>query len=64
MGGERSAPASFVTTLLVLLGLAVAGKPLRADDDTIKIGFIDPFPVHSLLEAMLTSSRLSSFLIT
>jgi branched-chain amino acid transport system substrate-binding protein len=43
MGGERSAPASFVTTLLVLLGLAVAGKPLRADDDTIKIGFIDPF---------------------
>src|ERR1700722_18104664 len=36
------APASFVRTLLVLLGLAVAGKPLRVDDDTIKIGFIDP----------------------
>ena len=32
----------FVTTLLVLLGLAVAGQPSRADD-TIKIGYIDPF---------------------
>ena len=32
----------FVTTLLVLLGLAVAVQPSRADD-TIKIGYIDPF---------------------
>ncbi len=33
----------FAITLLALLGLAVAGQPSRAADDTIKIGYIDPF---------------------
>ncbi len=33
----------FAITLLALLGLAVAGQPSCAADDTIKIGYIDPF---------------------
>jgi branched-chain amino acid transport system substrate-binding protein len=33
----------FATALLTLLGLAVIEQPSSADDDTIKIGFIDPF---------------------
>ncbi len=34
---------SLAVTLLALLGLATAGQPSLAADDTIKIGFIDPF---------------------
>jgi branched-chain amino acid transport system substrate-binding protein len=34
---------SLAITLLGLLGLAVAAQPSEAADDTIKIGFIDPF---------------------
>src|SRR6478735_11834570 len=34
---------SIAITLLALLGLAVAGQPVRAADETIKIGYIDPF---------------------
>lgn len=30
-------------TLLALIGLAAAGQPSRAADDTIKIGYMDPF---------------------
>jgi branched-chain amino acid transport system substrate-binding protein len=30
-------------TLLTLVGLTVSGQPSRAADDTIKIGYIDPF---------------------
>ena len=32
-----------VTAMLTVLGVSVMGQPSRADDDTIKIGFIDPF---------------------
>jgi branched-chain amino acid transport system substrate-binding protein len=34
---------SIAITLLALLGLAVAAQPSLAADDTIKIGYIDPF---------------------
>jgi branched-chain amino acid transport system substrate-binding protein len=34
---------SIAITLLALLGLAIAGQSSRAADDTIKIGYIDPF---------------------
>jgi len=30
-------------TLLMLVGLTVSGQPSRAADDTVKIGYIDPF---------------------
>ena len=36
-------PRSLAITLLALLGLAVAAPRSRAADDTIKIGYIDPF---------------------
>jgi branched-chain amino acid transport system substrate-binding protein len=34
---------SFAITLLALLGLSFAGQSARAADDTIKIGYMDPF---------------------
>ena len=33
----------FAMTLLVLIGLTESGQPSRAADDTIKIGYMDPF---------------------
>jgi branched-chain amino acid transport system substrate-binding protein len=34
---------SFAMTFLALLGLVIVGRSARAADDTIKIGYIDPF---------------------
>ena len=42
-GRMRPARSLSITLLLALLGLAIAGRPARAADDTIKIGYIDPF---------------------
>ena len=39
----RRARSLSITLLLALLGFAIAGWSARAADDTIKIGYIDPF---------------------
>src|SRR5580692_4529978 len=42
-GKMRRARSLSITLLLALLTLAIARQPARAADDTIKIGYIDPF---------------------
>ena len=41
--GKMQRISLLVTAMLTVLGVSVMGQPSRADDDTIKIGFIDPF---------------------
>jgi hypothetical protein len=54
----------FATALLTLLGLAVIEQPSSADDDTIKIGFIDPFSGAFAAGGDANLSNPSSFLTT